>query len=107
MRVFRLLVLCMFSSGTFASQADWFQVGACISNDIYLFGVNKAKQKHGELDFNLLSKEDSFEVGTGFGNRQATLLSQQHSKGQEHTITQATRYAEIRCSKIVGFKASE
>ncbi|EGR0400178.1 TPA: hypothetical protein GRI66_23985 [Vibrio parahaemolyticus] len=102
MRVFRLLVLCMFSSGAFASQADWFQVGACIYNDIYLLGVDKAKEKHGELDFNLLSKEDSFEVGTGFGNRQATLLSQLHSKGQEYTIT-----PEIRCSKIVGFKASE
>ncbi|EKF9628230.1 hypothetical protein O1C60_003478 [Vibrio cholerae] len=107
MRVFRLLVLCVFSSGAFASQIDWFQVGACIYNDIYLLGMDKAKEKHGELDFNLLSKEDSFEVGTGFGNRQATLLSQLQSKGQEHTMTQATHYADIRCFKIVGFKANE
>jgi hypothetical protein len=107
MSFLKVLALCMLSSVAFAAKTDWFQVGTCIYNDIFLFGMDNAKEKHGELDFNLLSKEDSFEMGTGFGNRQATLLSQLQSKGQEYTIKQATRYAEVRCSEIVGFQASE
>ena len=106
MRIFYFVLVVIFSKGVLAEDKGWFQVGACIYNDIYLLGMDKTKEKHGDISFDRLSKENAFEAGSGFGNRQATLMTTLQFKGESMALSNANLYAKRKCSKVIGFKSS-